>query len=577
MRGTGSLLITKDASNRQGNGCAISLGALEAADLGQGMTVIFELSTSSAYLTGDLRVYAIGIPSGNVLEAVPTEVSDASPNLFSTTFYPQANTDTQYLLALHVASTSALAWTAKLDNILVGKGSKTQGTVSTPWKSFTPTGTFSTNTTYATTSQFRRVGDSMEAMVKVSFTGAPNAVTFFLNIPNGLQIDTAKVNDNVFTNFGTAMFFDASTNFTYIGSVVSNASDGTQVRIFAEGGVASNWSNTVPVTIATGDTFTMRFTIPILGWGTAQALSSDIGHQPVGFNVYRAGADIAVATTNETQIVYDLSSGGIYSNLGGQFNPANGTFVAAQSGYFCFNSQAQVDNLTAGDITTLLIRIGASAGVGNAIGADQHPSLSSTTDVYRTSGCGFMNKGQVASATIDSTADSSYTVKAGSTTSFSGHIVAVGLQQLIKGERTEAIYSSNSGQSLADANTLIVNFEDKELDNTNGVTIGAAWKYTASRSELCYLHAHLRFASTAWASGDTIQAFLYKNGNSTTTCDTYEAEAATTNETQIQCTGVFPLVKGDFIDFRINQNNGANVAKSLGASTAENRMYITCD
>jgi len=58
------------------------------------------------------------------------------------------------------------------------------------WKSFTPTGVWTTNTTY--TGVYRVVGDTLQVRMGVSLTGAPTGNGNF-NLPSGFQINSSKI------------------------------------------------------------------------------------------------------------------------------------------------------------------------------------------------------------------------------------------------------------------------------------------------------------------------------------------------------------------------------------------------
>lgn len=61
----------------------------------------------------------------------------------------------------------------------------------TNWQSFTPSGTWTSNTTYS--GQWRRILDTLEVRMRIDLTGAPNAVNLTLNLPSGITIDTTKL------------------------------------------------------------------------------------------------------------------------------------------------------------------------------------------------------------------------------------------------------------------------------------------------------------------------------------------------------------------------------------------------
>ncbi len=133
--------------------------------------------------------------------------------------------------------------------------------ISPVWEAFTPTGAWTTNTSYS--GYWRRIGESIHIQAKVSISGgAPDAANFTLVLPTGLTIDTAKAAGAV----GSTIFGDAGSNTgasSAHGGVMYNST--TSVYIIHQGG-ASRWSNTTPLTWASGDIITLNFTCPITDW-----------------------------------------------------------------------------------------------------------------------------------------------------------------------------------------------------------------------------------------------------------------------------------------------------------------------
>ena len=133
------------------------------------------------------------------------------------------------------------------------------------WQSYTPTGTFTTNTTY--TGKWRRVGDSMEVMFRLAFAGAPNSVTSTVEIPSGYTIDTSKLlattTDQQLN--GHLNFNDSSSNY-YWGRV---AYGGTTTLKLMEANVSGSIitdgdvTQASPLTFGSGDFINGWAMIPI--------------------------------------------------------------------------------------------------------------------------------------------------------------------------------------------------------------------------------------------------------------------------------------------------------------------------
>ncbi len=124
---------------------------------------------------------------------------------------------------------------------------------------YTPTGTWSSNTTYAAT--WSRIGDKIRILAKVSLTGAPTG-SFTINLPSNLSMDSTKLN----TAVGSTVLGTAASNTgasSAHGAVVYDTS--TAVYVVHQGG-ASRWNATTPITWANADVITVEFVAPISGW-----------------------------------------------------------------------------------------------------------------------------------------------------------------------------------------------------------------------------------------------------------------------------------------------------------------------
>ena len=145
--------------------------------------------------------------------------------------------------------------------------------VRTAW---TPTGAFTTNTTY--TGYWWRTGDSMHCEVNLAFAGAPNSVTFdSVTLPLSVTIDTAKLTQatakGLLAGSILSMYDDDTSGLKLTGSVGGVIYQSTTL-VQPVYGIGSP-GNTVtlgaitqaaPQTIAANDIITFSFSIPISGW-----------------------------------------------------------------------------------------------------------------------------------------------------------------------------------------------------------------------------------------------------------------------------------------------------------------------
>jgi hypothetical protein len=138
----------------------------------------------------------------------------------------------------------------------------------TEWTSFTPTGSWSTNTTY--TGIRRRVGKYLEIQTKVSLAGAPTSAALTLTLPNSYTIDTADLISTVGYEvvLGQWHVIDSGSSI-YVGDV--SYSSTTVVRLAAHNAAStylnqSDLTQAIPITFGNTDTVVCNYRVPISGW-----------------------------------------------------------------------------------------------------------------------------------------------------------------------------------------------------------------------------------------------------------------------------------------------------------------------
>lgn len=138
------------------------------------------------------------------------------------------------------------------------------------WTSYTPTGAWSSNTTY--TGFWRRVNDSIEIRVKIATSGAPTAASCTASLPTNLTIDTAKIpTSGTDDPLGHVIVNDSGTTL-YLGSVMYNNTTTVRLQyhdVTAAPGVVRNTAinATAPMTFGAGDYVNASTKlIPITGW-----------------------------------------------------------------------------------------------------------------------------------------------------------------------------------------------------------------------------------------------------------------------------------------------------------------------
>jgi hypothetical protein len=200
-------------------------------------------------------------------------------------FVKLANKSTRYSLSFYVpASCTQIRWgykvlvansgrVLKIDDVEMSTNpfvSKDLVNI-TDWEPFTPTGGWTTNTTY--TGRWRRVGDTAEIEALITLSGAPNNAAPSISLPSGLVIDSSKLvlatNENA--HLGTATVVDTGVK-QHLASI--RYSTTTAVNFWfnqsAGSGVGSSLiainNNTIPFTWGAGDKIAAKFTAPIVNF-----------------------------------------------------------------------------------------------------------------------------------------------------------------------------------------------------------------------------------------------------------------------------------------------------------------------
>jgi hypothetical protein len=232
--------------------------------------ISFWYKTDATTLNNDFR-HCIKITDGALAGTIQYDslpASSSKANKWGTTFQvPSDCTQIEFgIQNTDTTTTLEFYW----DQILLASDPVVSTNVAniTAWTSYTPTGSWSTNTTY--TGKWRRVGENMEVQVKVATSGAPTAAALTVNLPTGYSIDSTKyVEDGNSAKFGWGTINDnTATVFT---SIYAGPNNSTSVAIYNTKAdqTYTYWgsvSATTPMTWAASDYLAINFSVPIQGW-----------------------------------------------------------------------------------------------------------------------------------------------------------------------------------------------------------------------------------------------------------------------------------------------------------------------
>lgn len=416
---TASGLFTHGASNQQGQGFSYDFSIDRAIETsGTPCTISgFYNVASGTYASGDLTIWIYDITNAQVIQPSGSSIlNNIGAASFQCEFQPNTNS-ISYRLIFHVTTTTATAYTMQFDNIAVRPNTYNPGAAVTDW--VTDAG-FTTNGLGATTSvTFERMRIGPEMVVRGylkcgTVTPSPAAII----LPAGYSIDTSKLPSTTNgTKLGGAIQLQASAGpnsfaGTTLPAIFYDGSTSDRVFMTIQMGSSAFIKDNGSTIFSNTDGIAFNFTLPILGWGTTQVLSSDTDTRIVDFsaslsanqavtsnttaikyNTIRKDSHNAWNSTTGTYTVpvpgdYQLSgvgaatgaAGGVYPFINGSgagvtyIHPINTSNVG---GGICL-----LPNLKTGDLITIVSDTTTTVVGGNAAGGQANSSI----NIIRTSG-----------------------------------------------------------------------------------------------------------------------------------------------------------------------------------------------
>jgi len=187
------------------------------------------------------------------------------------------------------------------------------------WTTYTPTGSFTTNTTY--TGKYRRVGQSLEIDVLLAFAGAPNATSLDVNMPtnpatgSAFVIDPTRMgaaNPNPNTHLGIGLAVDNGTNEHMLRLLYNTTTTSRAVLYVTSGASATETSVTQinPFTIGNTDQIQFHYAAPVTAFTTSnnedKVLNHGLRRTPKGFVVLKQNAQGSIYESTTTNPRPDL-------------------------------------------------------------------------------------------------------------------------------------------------------------------------------------------------------------------------------------------------------------------------------
>jgi len=552
IKGPGAFVFTKTgAANKQGMGCSYNF-TIDAGDKAKVLDIDVEYMVGSGTFTAgssstdsDVIFYLYNITDGSLVEPSSYKLLSSSTTLsdnFRASFQT-SSTSTSYRLIAHIATTTTNDFTLKFGDISVAKSRYTYGTPITDWTTYTPLGSWTTNSTY--TGRWRRVGDSMEGLVSISTSGAPTATGLTVDIPVGYTIDTAKhaLTGSAATGFGQAI--DSGT----VGYNLQNTySDSNSVILLYQSAITGQQSQvnaTAPFTFGSGDIVNLTYRVPITGWSSSVQMSSDSGDQRI---ILASASGNPTSATSGNPFIFPTAD----IDTTGSYNTSTGGFTAPSSGYY---------------------RVSISANINTANGSIYiYKNASLIKLIFSTS---TTDTGIAGIGTVYANAGDILDVRPNTTMDIITGVIEFkkesGPSAIAANETLNLSYANTAGTSIANSGDIAVPFATREFD-THGSFVTDT--FTAPMPGKYKVDANILFASSTYASGNRVNAVLYKNGSYFKAGSYTVVQGAITANLGSSVSTTVSLVTGDTLQIRVANNRTAG-ATSLESSAGFNFVNIS--
>ena len=561
LTGTKSYLLIKPASNTQGEGWAVSTIPLDLSYRAKALKISVDyIVNSGTFVAGssttdsDIIWSCYDITNSKIVEPSNIKMFASSASIsdkFEATVQFDYNC-TSFRLIAHCATTSALAYEIKVDNVTVSPSVYVYGTPITDWQNYTPT-FVGLGTVVNPIFRWRRVAGSVE--IQGAWTnGTVSGVQASVSLPAGLV--------------GTSPYYFVAGDYGAQGTTTGSEVVFHYINNVLVFGMA-NWQVLATGTqLANAGICSLNASVPIQGWGASVQMSDSGGDGRVVAATARRITSAFSVGTAATKVQWNSSAKDTHGALD---ITTDYRYVAPVAGRYQFSGALSFG--AAASFTQfyiLLYKNGAAVKTQTGIGSatltsgspfsfDEDANVGDYFEIYvQTTG---------AATTVLSAAS----IIGGSTWDIKR---IAGPQAIAANESVNAVYTTAAGQSIPNATDTIIDFGTAEINSHGNVTTGAAWKFTASISGVYEVSAFVQLNSGGgWNVSEEAVVAIFKNGTGSATIGLYAQTVVNSVAVSIPCSPrQVRLLAGEYIDVRINQNSGA--ALSLVSSGLRNWVSI---
>lgn len=499
ISGSYSLQAASSGVWTAGHGFISDVMTLEREDLAKPLTVEFSYSCvanpTNANWSGQLGSQTFGVyiydvtnstwlqPSGflGLNQAYGVGTIDCS-------FQSSNTAGQQYRIAIIALQASSGAITINFDNFKLSNIQPSIGYPVTDYIDYTPTCNWTTG--YTITGKYRRVGDALECIVKLTCTGAPlSASETTFSIPPGFAIDTDKLlspAQGAAPTYGDAVGRDISTTNLYLFRCQYWTS--TTVKLFYQSsstGQETAVTTSLPPSWSTNDTIIARFTVPVVGISSSVQMSNSTDTRIVACEIQ--GSTISIPNSTDT-LVTTYSTRLIDTHSA--FNLTTGLYTVPVSGFYNVAGILSYNTNTSGIRATAIRKNGTIEVQGTTTNGTVSGS-NTVTSVCAVISC---NAGDTIGLNAYQTSGGSLALTGGKFVTLSIHRIS-GPSAIAASETLAAFGQTTAGLSIPNSTWTTVT-TPTIVDSTHGsLTTGGV--FTAPISGRYFVSGIVSFSSNA--------------------------------------------------------------------------------
>lgn len=564
LAGAYSLLLTKDASNRQGEGVSYAF-SIESGNQAKMLSLSFLYNSSANFAVSsgasgsesDVEVWIYDVTNSVLIPIAPYKLT-AQPlqnGLFQGTFQTASNS-TSYRLIFHIATTNASAWTLKFDNVSVSRQPILFGAPITDPVTFTSTITgLGAGGATQNMMTWQRMGNLLHLVARLDFTGAPSGATAIgIQIPSGLSIDYSN------RVSGTSQFSGASylsTSGTTLNAVAAHSANGSNIITFAK----LNTANTPDLTggdIANPALYVDIF-VPITGWASSVQMSQDTDTRVVTARMNYNGASYNLGNSTQATVKFDTVD---FDTHGALTTGASPVFTVPVPGYYKVDADYEFATNGTGQRALSLYKNGAQVSEINQTG---NPSGTNGNRLHGTDTVKCVAGDTLAIFAFQS---SGGTLTIGGSGTPYNYATFTRVSGPVTIASTETV-AARGNTSVTNSASGIVVYTAKTYD-THGAFDTSTGRYTCPTPGKYSVKAAVTYSSTAFSAGAAESISLYKNAVQFSQLAYHQVEALKTEPVTLSGSDEIQCLAGDILDIR---TSGSAVA--LDGSAINNFVAIS--